>query len=220
MKRLYLLVEGQTEETFVREVLVPQYASSQLYLTPILLSTSPGFKGGVTSYAKVKPQIMRLCRQDRDAVVTTMIDLYALPRDFPGRLDSAYPSNGSGAQKALFLEGRLASNIAERNFMPFIMAHEFEALLFSDPDKFGDWADSAYVVERLRSIAASVPSPEDINDTPQRAPSKRIVSEMPSYEKTFHGPLIAAEIGLSVLRQRCGHFSAWLTQLESFIAST
>ena len=37
------------------------------------------------SYAKVKPQIVRLCRQDAEAWVTTLFDLYALPTDFPGK---------------------------------------------------------------------------------------------------------------------------------------
>lgn len=64
MSRQYVLVEGQTEEAFVRELLVPHYARAGRFLTAIIVSTSPGYKGGVVRYAKVKPQIIRLCRQD------------------------------------------------------------------------------------------------------------------------------------------------------------
>lgn len=41
MNRVYLLVEGQTEEAFVNELLVPHYTRMGLYLTPIIASTSP-----------------------------------------------------------------------------------------------------------------------------------------------------------------------------------
>jgi predicted ATP-dependent endonuclease of OLD family len=46
MSRMYLLVEGQTEEAFVNELLVAHYARLGLFLIPIIVSTSPGYKGG------------------------------------------------------------------------------------------------------------------------------------------------------------------------------
>lgn len=45
MKRIYLLVEGQTEEAFVNELLVDHYSGLGLYFTPIIVSTSPGHRG-------------------------------------------------------------------------------------------------------------------------------------------------------------------------------
>lgn len=214
MRRLYLLVEGQTEETFVRELITPHYASIGLFITPIIVSTSPGYKGGVTSYGKVKPQISRLCKQDRHANVSTLLDLYALPENFPGKITDDYPAQGTGEQKADFLEARLAEDINEANFIPYLMVHEFEALLFVKPEKFGDWTDSQAVVDSLTAIAQAHETPEHINDSPQTAPSKRIARLMPAYEKTFHGPLIAAEIGLDALRLACPHFNNWLLRLE------
>ena len=83
MIRVYVLVEGQTEEAFVNELLKAYYARVNLYLTPIIISTSPGHKGGVIRYAKIRPQIEKLCKQDDGAYVTTLFDLYALPTDFP-----------------------------------------------------------------------------------------------------------------------------------------
>lgn len=213
MSRVYLLVEGQTEEAFVRELLTPHYARIGLYLIPIIVSTSPGHKGGVVSYSKIRPQISRLCRQDAAAHVTTLFDLYALPADFPGKADAAYPANGSGERKAGYLEARLKEDINEANFLPNLLVHEFEALLFSGPEKFAEWTDDSRVISALVA-AIQCHLPEDINDSPLTAPSKRVLAAMPEYQKTFHGPLIACEIGLDAIRQACPHFNAWLKKLE------
>jgi Domain of unknown function (DUF4276) len=218
VKRLHLLVEGQTEETFVRELLAPHYAHLDLFISPIIVRTSPGHKGGVTGYGKTKSQLKRLCRQDSGASVSTIFDLYGLPRDFPGRSDAAFPAQGSGRQKASFLEAELARDIDEPNFFPHLVVHEFEALLFVEPHRFGDWTDSPTVVTELAAIAKAHHTPEDINDSPVSAPSKRILQLMPGYQKTFHGPLIAAEIGLVALRGACPHFNEWLTKLEMLAA--
>jgi hypothetical protein len=215
MSRVYVMVEGQTEEAFIRELLAPHFAGVGLYLSPIIVSTSPGFKGGVVSYAKVRPQLLRLCKQDSDAYVTTLFDLYALPNDFPGRSAGGYPENGSGEQKAVFLEGELAIDIGQRNFLPNLMVHEFEALLFAQPEQFQVWVDGEKIVMKLQKIRDEYPGPEDINDGPKTAPSKRIKAVMPAYQKTFHGPLIACDIGLDVMRDACPHFNAWLIRLES-----
>lgn len=219
MTRVYLLVEGQTEEAFVRELLEPHYARLGLYLIPIIVSTSPGHKGGVVSYAKIKPQLQRLCRQDADARVSTLFDLYALPQDFPGKSDAVYPTNGSGHQKAAFLEAHLAQDIDQANFIPYLMVHEFEALLFVQPSKFADWTDNNNAVITLGDQAQRYVTPEDINDSPKSAPSKRILKAMPGYQKTFHGPLIACEIGLDAMRAVCPHFNEWLEKLEALLPS-
>jgi hypothetical protein len=211
MTRIKLLVEGQTEEVFVRELLQPHYLRMGLYMTPIIVSTSPGYKGGMSSYAKVRPQIERLCLQDSAAWITTMFDLYALPTDFPGK---SLAVHGSGQQKAQYLERQMAADISLRNFLPYVQVHEFEALLFSQAEKFSEWTDNPNTVAGLVSVAKAHISPEDINDSPHTAPSKRVVAAMPAYQKTFHGPLIACEIGLDVMRAACPHFDEWLKKLE------
>lgn len=214
MTRVYVVTEGQTEEAFVRELLIPIFAPRGLFLTPIIISTSPGYKGGVVSFAKVRPQLTRLCKQDKDAYVTTLFDLYALPSDFPGKTDSAYRLLNLGEQKAHYLEASLARDIDERNFIPNLLVHEYEALLFSEPTKFAEWVDDTKITESLTAIAEAFDGPEHINCGPLTAPSKRILGKMPAYQKTFHGPLIACSIGLEKLRDRCPHFHSWLRKLE------
>ncbi len=214
MSRVYLLVEGQTEEAFVNELLTPHYARMGLYLIPIIIRTSPGHRGGVVSYAKVRPQIDRLCRQHASAHVTTLLDLYALPSDFPGKGSPAYPASASGQRKAEFLEAELARDIVQPNFIPHLQVHEFEALLFTQIEAFEPWTDNDRVLEPLRTVRSNTP-PEDINDSPHTAPSKRILAAMPGYQKTFHGPLIACGIGLDAMRAACPHFDRWLNVIEA-----
>ena len=78
MKRVLVLVEGQTEETFVRDVLAPHLLDRNVALIPKILVTkrvkSGGhFKGGVTSYDKVKGDVQRLLADTHAERVTTML---------------------------------------------------------------------------------------------------------------------------------------------------
>lgn len=212
MTRIYIMVEGQTEEAFLNEVMVGLYATRGIYITPIIVSTSPGYKGGVTSYSKVKPQIDKLCKQDAGAFITTFFDFYALPKDFPGQ--SGISPSASALVKVLHLEQHLAAAIGHTNFIPNIVLHEFEALLLTDIDAFAEWTDDDDVLEPLRKIRLAL-APEDINGSVHTAPSKRIIAAMPGYQKTFHGPLIASTIGLDAIRAACPHFHRWLIKLEA-----
>ena len=218
MIRLKLLVEGQTEETFVRDVLAPFYSRQDIYVSVVIVKTSPVHKGGLVSYAQAKGQLIKLIREDASAFVLTMFDLYALPKDFPGKQANDYSVQGTGQQKAEFLEQKLNSDINERNFIPNIMVHELEALLFSNPKVFSSWEDDECAVNALVKIAADYSadnkSPEDINDSPHTAPSKRILKHIPNYDKPLHGSLIAEEIGLDAMRAACPHFAAWLRKIE------
>lgn len=216
MIRIYVFCEGQTEETFVRDILAPYYARQQIFLNPVLAQTSPGYKGGIVSYGKVKHQVERLCKQDSSAYVTTLIDLYGLPNDFPGKKDPAYSTIANVEQKAIFLEQKLATDVNQPNLIPNLLVHEYEALLFCQPARFSDWVDNtSLAVTTLQQVRNSVESPEHINDNPQTAPSKRILAVMPQYQKTLHGPLIAGDIGLDEMRGQCPHFNQWLTKIES-----
>ncbi len=215
MIRVYVFAEGQTEETFVRDVLTPHYARQQIFFDVIVAQTSPGHKGGIVSYGKVKYQLERICKQHHSAYITTMIDLYGLPNDFPGKTSATYPATGTAEQKASFLEQQLAADINQPNLIPNLMVHEYEALLFCQPEKFSDWIDDASgAVATLQKARAGVESPEKINDSPHTAPSKRILAVMPQYQKPLHGPLIAGDIGLDEMRRQCPHFNQWLGRIE------
>lgn len=220
MTRIYVMVEGQTEETFVREVLYPHFLRINKFVDPILVETKRGHKGGITNYDKVKPQLIQQCREKHTAYVTTMFDLYALPNNFPSKEDPTYQTLRTGHQKACYLEQALAADIGERNFIPNLMVHEFEALVLVDPEQFSDWTEDQHVIQTLRAVRQVFTNPEDINDSPQTAPSKRILAVMPDYNKVVQGVLIAEAIGLDRLRNSCPHFSSWLQRLEQLTISS
>ena len=96
-----------------------------------------------------------------------------------------------------------------------MLLHEYEALLFCDPEKFEYWVDTSKSIEELNKIKVKFSSPEHINNSPQTAPSKRILSVIPNYKKTIHGPLIASDIGLDKIRKQCKHFNDWLVRIEN-----
>nr|WP_216325961.1 DUF4276 family protein [Deinococcus aestuarii] len=170
----------------------------------------------MTTYARARSDVLQWLRQDTGAHVTTFFDLYALPTDFPRR--AAATGAPSGAARATLLEEAFARDIGSPLFFPHIQPHEFEALLFSDVAAIDRALQLLMPVSRLSNLTTmltSLPTPEDLNDSPSTAPSKRLLGLYPAYDKRLFGPLIAAEIGLTRMRQACPHFGAWLTRLES-----
>jgi hypothetical protein len=73
--------------------------------------------------------------------------------------------------------------------------------------------------KEFEAIRASVATPEEINERPELAPSKRIANLFPAYRKALHGPITAQRIGLKQIRSECPHFNDWMTKLEVFSTS-
>jgi hypothetical protein len=216
MTRINVFVEGQTEETFVREVLAPYFVNMEVYLYATIARTSPGHKGGIVSYGKIKWQLENLCNSDPSAYVTTMMDYYKFPEDFPGLSNI---KDVDALQRVQKIEQALLADIGARNFIPNLMLHEFEALLFCAPEKFVDWIDEDVPVRQLIQIKHEFESPEHINNNPNTAPSKRILGLIPKYQKPLHGPLIADDIGLDEIRAQCAHFNQWISTLSALSQS-
>lgn len=156
MKRVLILVEGQTEETFVRDVLAPHFITRNVALTPKILVTrrvkSGGhFKGGVVNYAQVKRELHLLLADTGAERITTMLDYYGLPEDFPGL--AGRPS-GTCYQRVEHVERAFQADIAHPRFLPYLALHEFEALLFTEPARC-DWS-SRMPLEPSRACRPSV----------------------------------------------------------------
>jgi hypothetical protein len=211
MKRIHIFCEGQTEEIFVREILTPAFLHQQICLNPIVLRTSAKQRGGAVSYGKIRWQVEKKCKEDPTAWVTTMLDFYGLPTDFP-----MLRSGGDSFSRAERIEKAFQEDIAQSNFLANLTVHEFEGLLFSQPTAFGQiLQEPPDLVEKLETIQQSFLTPEYINDGQDTAPSKRILSLCRSYDKITDGILIALEIGLLRIREACPRFDAWLRRLEA-----
>jgi hypothetical protein len=64
MKKVLILVEGQTEEKFIKELLVPYFENKSIYIVPIIISTSrrksgSKYKGGIIISKKIGIEKMR-----------------------------------------------------------------------------------------------------------------------------------------------------------------
>lgn len=218
--RLNIIVEGQAEETFVRDILQEYLADLKVYAIARRVETgrkhSQIYRGGMTSYGKAKRDILRWLSGDQSAYLTTMFDLYKLPRDFPGLKQAG--DIRDPYEKVRILESDLAEDIESRRFIPYIQLHEFEGLLFSDVHAIDAVLRTHYgrsQLTMLQEIRAQFRTPEEINDDENTAPSKRLKTLYPAYDKVAFGPRIAQRIGLNVLRQECPHFDEWLSRLET-----
>jgi hypothetical protein len=221
MSRIHILVEGQTEETFIRDVVAPHLLAYGVYTHYTILKTKrvldgPDFAGGVgnkaNSYRRFKDDITRLLYDSNIVAVTTFVDFYGLPPDFPGR---ANLPPGSPYIRVAHVEREIAKDIDNPKFIPYLALHEFESLLFTDPEIMAEMFPEKNSLQALQAIKNQFSSPEEINDSPQTAPSKRISKIFDrTYQKTLHGPLITSIIGLEKIRQECPHFDKWLTALE------
>src|SRR5260221_13772709 len=148
MIRLLIHVEGQTEEDFVNEVL-RDYLLAKGYdaVSARIVGNARlrRYRGGILPWPSVRQDIIRHLLEDPACIATTMIDYYGLPQTgagaWPGRSEA---SGLSATEKAERVETALRNDmVAEtgdrlnpRRFIPFVVMHEFEGLLFSDCSAF------------------------------------------------------------------------------------
>jgi hypothetical protein len=223
---LTVVAEGKCELVFAKSPIADHLGAIQVFVHPVKVLTSKDnrtskqYRGGVVSYQQVKADLLRFAKRDaqkKAAWLTTMIDLYALPNDFPGYGQSkTIPDRHD---RVAYLEQEFEKDIAFPRFIPYIELHEFEAMLFARPEALSEYYSEQRFrapVDSLVQMAAGFANPELINDGEQTAPSKRIIAAIPEYkkDKAIAGPQVAQKIGLPRLRERCPHFDAWLTRLE------
>lgn len=216
--RLYITTEGQSERKFADDVLRPHLAAFSIDVKTrvVLTNRKLGKRGGILDFDKIHGDLQRLMREDShpEARFTTMVDLYALPPEFPGW--EAARRKTVPQERVAALEAALQENIGDSRFLPYIQLHEFEALLYCDLSQLQQRiADSERAFAALAAEVRGM-EPEEINEGATTAPSKRIINHVPIYDrlKVRVGAPAAAAIGLPALRAKCPHFSEWVGRLE------
>jgi len=130
------------------------------------------------------------------------------------------PVNGTPVQRVSHVEQAIQNHFGSPpRFLAFLALHEFEAWLFSSRDVVPTMMIQPQKQLQFVAIRESVTTPEDINERPGFAPSKRLEQLFPAYRKTLHGPTAAARIGLGSIQRECPHFADWLFKLEQFASS-
>lgn len=218
MIRVHIICEGQTEEMFVNEVLSDAFNPLHIALIPALIGR-PGHKGGNFKFERLLIDIKARLLKDKTAYCTTFFDFYGLPESFPGKKSAA--GQTTPQDKAQHLQDALLKKLGDaipssalRRFIPYVQMHEFEGLLFSNPEALAISLGNAKLVTPFQQITSAYASPEAINNHPQTAPSKRIEALYPGYEKPINGSLAALDIGLTTMRKQCALFDGWLTTLQ------
>lgn len=222
VKRLIIHVEGRTEEQFVKEVLAPHLFSYGFLNVTARLLGNPRQRinrGGIQDWHKVKKDIVSKIKYDPGIYTSMMVDYYGLPDTWPGIKESkkeGFDTKASIIEQAIFadLAKDLGNQYNPTRFIPYIVTHEFEGLLFSDCDTFAIEIGKKDLAQEFQKIRKDFASPEEINDNPQTAPSKRIKNLFPGYQKPSNGIIAVKGIGLNKIRQECALFNAWLSKLE------
>lgn len=224
--QMNVFCEGQTEQGFCDQVLRPHLFPDGRGIIHTLAVGEKDHRhvygiGRRTKYPRVRKFILNTIKQRaaKDVFFTTLFDLYALPDDFPGKAANVR-NPVDPTPYVLALEEAFGKDIDCPHFIPYLQLHEYEAILFVDPDAFRvafDHCDAA--VDAMKATAAGVKSVEHIDDGSTTAPSKRIIAALPEYDgrKPTAGPDIAEYIGVTRIRAACPHFHGWLTRLESIV---
>ncbi len=218
--RLNFIVEGQTEETFVNRIIKPHLAEYCLNVSVRCVTTGRKrgrvFRGGMPNYHKIKNDVTGWLNEDREAYLTTFFDFYRLTNDFPGYKEAL--SKIDIAHKLRCLEDSFSKDIDNIRLIPYIQMYEFEALLYSDIsilDETMQIYSFKSKLNELNDITNSFSSPEEINNNPNTAPSKRLLDLYEGYEKINHGCDAAELIGLALIREKCDLFNRWMNALEA-----
>lgn len=221
MTRLIVVVEGQSEEAFVNDVIRPHLTAHTIYTSATIVGKVAaerrgGDRGG-GSFGRWRKDLERVLRGDRssDLRVTTMFDLYGLPPDFPGL--EQHRADTDTLRRCEALESALAAELEDQRFIPYLQRHEFEALVLASLPSLRSILDAQDDLEGLDALERELDAtpPEEVNDGKRTAPSKRLLAHIPGYVKTLHGPLATTDCGLAALRMACPRFDGWITQLEA-----
>ncbi len=204
MIRLAIVVEGQTEESFVNQVLLNHLLPVGVVPTPFLI----GRRGGNVTVDRLAVD-MATSFWNFD-YVTSLVDFYG------------FRDRGLGGPDALQIRiSEAVDSLIKRNWnksrvFPYVQYHEFESLLFADVDAFSRLSKTSdMMLQELTRIRSQFPTPEDINDSRDSTPSKRIAGVIPRYNKGVDGLELATAIGLDKMRTECPRFGVWLEHLES-----
>ncbi|MGB5927142.1 MAG: DUF4276 family protein [Cyclobacteriaceae bacterium] len=94
--------------------------------------------------------------------------------------------------------------------------HELEALMFSDMSGFELVTDDRYHLKQIKQIIDEYPNPEDINNSEETAPSRRL-RKIFRYNKVLDGELVFEMVGIEKIMEKCPRFSQWMNNIEDML---
>jgi len=204
MSEIVAIVEGQTEQTFIGNQLKAHLGQWGVSIWAVRSGKSRR-RGGVQKWESARNDITRILKEGR--YCTTMFDFYAMPSDWPGRIEAAdlpWDRRGDYVENAILKD--LAQYIGEQfnpnQFIPYVQVHEFEALMFSDVKTLTEVCVPLCrpfppnLHDNFIKILEQAGNPEAIDDGYETCPSRQITNVVKGYRKRVHSPIVAVRIGL------------------------
>lgn len=214
MNRLVFIVEGDCEEYLVNKKIIPylyQHITNgsqwAMNAQKIVTNRKKNARGGNVSYQYLKADIERTSKQNEgNTYITTFMDFFRLPNDFPGYETSDI--------------NKIEESVKEDNkgikLIPYIQKYEFETLLFSNRDALEAVIDDDKGMKEIDTILSKYPNIEDINSSPDNAPSKRL-GRIFHYNKTADSSIVLDFIDMNEILAKCPRFSDWIKQLTTLL---
>lgn len=215
MRSVAIMVEGRTEERFVEEIL-QGFVGDDVWLRPIVGHTKrvsgQKAKRGGAAWKHYRSHLRSLCSQPQWSAVTTLIDLYGFPADI--QLAEPLATSGGHAAAAQLSEV-MTREVDDARFIPFVMVHEFEALVIAAgahlPSVFGQ-ARAANEFQKLLSEHDG--NAELIDSHPHSSPAARVEGTIAEYSKVRDGIDIIEQAGLRSCLHACPQLAEWIEWLR------
>ncbi len=228
-KTLFIIVEGETEQTALPILLDPHFRMMKVRLQCIRIGerrSNPG--GGRFNLPEFNQHVARLARTHKGCFVSTCFDYYALGNGWPD-YEAIRSKKLDKYVEIRELEEALTEAVRQihpgvlwdNHFIPHIQPHEFETLLFSQPEILAGLLDDAGLADAMKNtIKEAGHNCEFINDNYDTCPSRRLHALTEGrYTKGRSGsaqaPTFMQKADLAVVREKCRHFNAWLEALET-----
>ncbi len=215
MKGLVFIVEGDTEVRFIKNKVIPYLLEKtrifdwDVHPQKICTNRKLNRRGGMVNFEHLRNEVIRCVAGRGNILITTLLDFFRLPNNFPGYTENNPQIEQIEREVRMGIEG-----VEPSVFYPYIQRHELESLMYISMEGFERVIDDQDKLEQLREIMERYQNPEDINGGPNTAPSKRLITIYPKYQKISDGDLIFDALSIDDIRSKCPRFNGWMSVLE------
>lgn len=211
MTHLKILVEGYSEEHFVKCKLAPFLLKYNVKIEELVNMNG-------ANWTDLQKHLKIMSSNDKTAWITTIIDVYPLSKKYPSYKTLKNISNPTALVEAMeaMLSEFMCVQQHHEQFIPFFVLHEFEAWLFSQPEIIVEHFQNKQAVRKEinKILNKARNNPEDINHgeaTHPKAHLLRITQD--NYKSGDDGIKIINKIDINIIKESCQHFANWLDRL-------
>ena len=201
-----VVCEGQTETDFIKQLNKNYFNKINISLKPVGINDKQKNIGGNVSIARVVNFLHN--HSNMYNMLTTFIDFYGLKNKDNKKVSELEEE----IKKEFYKDNKYKNKI----LIPYIQMHETEALWFSDINAIIQVKNAnKKQKEDLSKIIEKYKNPEDINDSYETAPSKRLENIFCDYSKVIDGKEISNKISINIFIEKCPRFSKWVNEISN-----